>query len=314
MNVSRRRFFQAGALVGLGLSGRGFGCLGKVEAIEPFRRAGSPRFLLSLAAYSLRNYFIDNNRGRAVETDPVRRIDLFQFIDYCAQQGCDGVELTSYFFPAHADRDYFHKLKRYAFLKGLPVSGTAVGNDFVKGVAEEWKEQVDYVKRWVDYAHLMGAPHIRVFAGNRGDLELEKARDLVVTALRECADYAGDKGVMLGLENHDSLTGRAEDLIGILDAVDHSWLGINLDTGNFHTDDPYADMKACAPYSVNVQMKTEIRRDGKEEKEAADLPRITQILREANYQGYVALEYEAEQDPWEGVPNVLQRMKLLLTS
>ena len=55
---------------------------------------------------------------------------------------------------------------------------------------------------------------------------------------------------------------------------------MNLDTGNFHGPDPYAEIAAAAPYAVNVQVKTEIRRMGRS-KEPADLARVIGILREA---------------------------------
>ena len=48
---------------------------------------------------------------------------------------------------------------------------------------------------------------------------------------------------------------------------------MNLDTGNFHGEDPYAEIAELAPYAVNVQVKTEIRRKGKA-KEEADLARV----------------------------------------
>ena len=88
------------------------------------------------------------------------------------------------------------------------------------------------------------------------------------------------------------------------------WLGINLDTGNFHTDDPYADLVKIAPYAVNVQMKGEIQPRGKNA-EPADLARLVRILRDANYQGFVALEYESKEDPWTAVPRLLKQMKEL---
>ena len=40
-----------------------------------------------------------------------------------------------------------------------------------------------------------------------------------------------------------------------------------------------------------------------------DVPRIFKMLSVVNYQGYVALEYEAKEDPWQAVPEWLKRMK-----
>jgi hypothetical protein len=59
---------------------------------------------------------------------------------------------------------------------------------------------------------------------------------------------------------------------------------------------------------VNVQLKAEIQRRG-QKSEPADLPRLVKILREAKYQGYVALEYESAENPWTAVPVLLKRMK-----
>ena len=92
------------------------------------------------------------------------------------------------------------------------------------------------------------------------------------------------------------------------------WIGVNLDTGNFHTADPYADLAKIAPYAVNVQLKVELQRKGQKASEATDLPRVVAILREANYQGFVALEYEAKPDPWQAVPPVLKQMKELFAA
>ena len=42
------------------------------------------------------------------------------------------------------------------------------------------------------------------------------------------------------------------------------------------------------------------------------MKRVVKILREANYQGYVALEYEAAEDPWTAVPRLLKEMSALV--
>ena len=96
----------------------------------------------------------------------------------------------------------------------------------------------------------------------------------------------------------------------IVRAIKSPWVGINLDTGNFHTDDPYRDLAMCAPYAVNVQVKSEMSRRG-QKAEAADLARLIKMLREVNYQGYVALEYEAAESPWKAVPGLLKQLKEL---
>jgi hypothetical protein len=65
-------------------------------------------------------------------------------------------------------------------------------------------------------------------------------------------------------------------------SVQSPWFGINLDTGNFYTDDPYGDLARCAPYAVNVQVKVDVRRRGAKQGEPVDLTRLATILRDAS--------------------------------
>jgi sugar phosphate isomerase/epimerase len=160
----------------------------------------------------------------------------------------------------------------------------------------------------------MGAPHIRVFAGVQPkDFPRSEADKNVISSLKEVGDYAAKRGIFLGLENHDSI-GSADTLIPMIKAIDNPWVGINLDSGNFRTADPYKDFAECVPYSLNVQLKVEIAAAAGEGKKGAgkkhgDLKRFVQILRDGGYQGWVALEYEAAEDSAVAVPRILRELK-----
>src|SRR4051794_8248367 len=106
------------------------------------------------------------------------------------------------------------------------------------------------------------AAHPRICRGRREGIDAAQAGKLCVSALDECAEYAGAKGIFLGLENHGGIVAEADDLLEIVKAVQSRWLGINLDSGNFHTADPYGDLAKIAPYAVNVQVKTVMRPAG----------------------------------------------------
>lgn len=309
LSMNRRSFLRRSLGTGLTLTGLGLLGPAPARAIGPIERSGQARLSLSLAAYSFRDSFRDNRRQGSAPAG--KSIDLFQFIDFCADHGCQGTELTSYYFPAEFTDAFLLKLKRHAFIRGIGISGTAVGNTFTLPPGEKRSQEIASVKKWVDYAQLMGAPHIRVFAGNAQGVSKDQAKRLAIDALQECCEYAATKGVMLGLENHGGIVAEADDLLEIVRAVNSPWFGINLDTGNFQTPDPYGDIARCAPYAVNVQVKSEIQTRG-EKKQAADLARLVQIVRDARYQGYVALEYEAAEDAWQAVPRILAELRRLL--
>src|SRR5882724_6082477 len=97
---------------GFALTGLGLLETEPLIAAEPIKRAGAPRLQLSLAAYSFRDYFQESNNKRNTTNDPAKRIDLFQFIDYCAEHGCQGTELTSYYFPPAIHHDLLIQIKQ----------------------------------------------------------------------------------------------------------------------------------------------------------------------------------------------------------
>lgn len=309
-SLARRDFLKSLSLGGLGAVALAGGSPGStLLAAEPFLRPGRSKLLLGLAAYSFRDYFVDSSHrvGRPAG-GPDRRMDMFRFIDYCADNGCLGAELTSYYFPRDVDADFLTRVRRHAFLRGVAITGTAVGNTFTYGPGPKRDADIQLVKTWIERAALMGAPHVRVFAGSlQSGQDMEEAKRLCIEALEETAEVAGRYGVFLGIENHGGIVAEADALVEIVQAVKSPWVGINLDTGNFHTEDPYADLAKCAPYAVNVQFKGMLRPKGSALMEA-DYPRTFALLRDANYQGYVILEYEMEANPWDNLPAVLRRM------
>jgi sugar phosphate isomerase/epimerase len=300
-----RRAVVAGACAAVAAPG--------VRAIEPFVRPPGGRLRLGLAAYGYRKFFRWNKGQEQAPADPARALTLEGFVDLAADLGCDGAELTAYYFPPDIAPADLVGLRRRAFLRGIGISGLAVGNSFARPRGAELDREIAHVKQWVDRAALLGAPHVRVFAGALTDgVTKEQARDHCVAALEEVCDHAGRQGVMIGLENHGGIVATVDELMAIVRRVESPWFGVNLDTGNFHSADPYADVARAAAYAVNVQYKSEIRRAAAGAAEAADPRRVVSILRDAGYQGFVTLEYEAAESPFTAVPPLLAELRDLI--
>ncbi|MGV2341683.1 MAG UNVERIFIED_CONTAM: sugar phosphate isomerase/epimerase [Planctomycetaceae bacterium] len=123
--------------------------------------------------------------------------------------------------------------------------------------------------------------------------------------------HAAEKGVFLALENHGGITSTPAQMLKIIQQVHTSeFFGVNFDSGNFQTADPWADLQQIAPWSVNAQIKASISVNGK--KQPADYTRIVDILRNAGYRGFVALEYEESESPFEAIPRILQQLQPLM--
>jgi sugar phosphate isomerase/epimerase len=272
-------------------------------AVPPIRRTRPSHLKLSIAAYSYRQYL----------TKKPPEMDLFSFADLAADMALDGIEPTSYYFPTDVDSAYLHRLKAYAFKLGLDISGTAIGNNFCVPPGPKRDEELERTRAWIDRAAELDAPVIRIFAGNvpRGSSE-DQAVEWAIEGIRASLPYAASKGVILALENHGGITATPRQLLRLVNAVDAPNFGVNLDTGNFQGDDPYAEIAELAPYAVNVQVKTEIKRKGAARKEEADLERLIHILRDAKYSGYVVLEYEAEENPLKAIPRHIKKLRELI--
>lgn len=293
----RQTISRRGAIKGLGASALSAGVFGSAGLAQS--KAKPKNMWVSLAAYSVRDALTSG------------RMDLFQFIDWCAQMDLAGAELTSYYFPEKFDGIYLRRLRNHAFRSGVTISGTAVRNNFCLPPGPEKDREIDQVKKWIDYASELWAPHMRVFAGSLPkDAGKQQGLQWVAEGIKAVLDHAAEKGVVIGLENHGGIVALAPDLQAICDAVGKNpWFGVNLDTGNFQKD-PYREVAMMVPLAVNVQVKVEVFENGK--KVPADLDRMTKILIDGGYRGWVALEYEAEGDPMQEVPKYVRRLKELL--
>jgi sugar phosphate isomerase/epimerase len=300
---SRRRFLsRASAFAALAARPRAAG------GNEPLVRAGGARMKLSLAAYSYRKYLTDHRRARP--SAPPSPMTLDDFVDLCGELGLDGTEPTSYYIPPPVSREYLRRLRRRAFLLGLSISGTAIGNTFTHPPGPAREKEVAHVKQWIDHCVDLGAPVMRIFAGEiqEGTTE-QQARAWCVEAIQRCCEYAGQRGIILALENHGGIVATASQLLSIVNAVNSEWFGVNWDSGNFRSD-PYRELAETAPYAVTVQIKTTVH--SAQGERPADLARVIGILKEARYRGFVALEYEGDEDPRIAVPRYLAQLRMLI--
>lgn len=257
-------------------------------------QGGKARIKTAICAYSYR---------QALGANKLTYEDL---VDVAVENNVDGLDLTVYWFPQQNLDQFYSSLRRKAYVSGVEIPAIAIRSDLCQSRANNQEREVAWLNYWVDAADRLGASHIRIFGGNvpEGASE-DDAAGWVTEILKRSADYAGKKGVILGLENHGGITLYAKRVIQIVEAVDHPFVGINLDTGNFRSD-PYGQIQMCIPYAVNSQYKVSVHDGDKTEK--SDWDRITKMFADAGYKGYISLEYEDEEDPFKAVPRHLKTM------
>ena len=256
-----------------------------------------PRLLTGCCAYSYSKLL---GAGKMTMEDVIRRaVDL----------GIDGVDMTGYWFKS-TDPAYLASLRHLAFKQGVCFSGAAIGASTVQGEAGKRAQILQEIKTWVDVTESLGAPHLRVFAGKLpAGATVPQAIEWTVDTLKSACEYAGNKGVTLGMEDHQGITQSADTCLEIVQRVDSPFFGINLDITNFIPTtkaDVYAQIEATVPCATHSHI-----RDRFENGQAVDLDRVWQIFARSNYKGFMSAEYEGEEDPATGVPKLVDKIKAL---
>lgn len=207
-----------------------------------------------------------------------------------ADWGLDGLDCTVYWFP-DTSAEYLASLRKTAYRNGVQLYNAGVRVHLSQPTAELQRAESDNIRKWVDVADRIGASHMRVFGGEvpKGASE-SQAIAWAAEVLKRGAEYAGGKGITLGVENDYGLTTDAGPTIEVVKQAMSPWVGVNADSGNLRTNG-YANFATLIPYATNVHMKAEVSgANGK--KEAADWNRLLGMLGSGGYKGYAALEYE----------------------
>lgn len=260
----------------------------------------TPRLKTSLNAYSF----------NAPLTE--QKMTLDDLLDFCAQAGFDGVDITGYYFkgyPAVPSDEYLFHVKRKAFSLGIEISGTGVRNDFTIADKNKRQQEVEHVKKWIEVAAKIGAPVIRIFAGNQRNEGITKQQvtEWMLEDIRTCVTYGKQHGVIIGLQNHNDFIQTANQVNEILAAINSEWVGLILDTGSFRVNDPYEEIATSVRYAVNWQIKEKILVKGVEVE--TDLDKVMAIIKASGYKGYLPIETLGAGDPGVKVPALLQKLK-----
>ncbi len=260
----------------------------------------------------------------------VGRMDLLEWVRHCADDlELDGIELVDLHFPT-TDPVYLRDLKKLCTDLQLTISGVAVSNDF--GPDDRRASETTRVQQWCDIAAYLGAPVVRVFAGwlPAGRTQQESGvivgvlrrifgqrqtnqRRLwsdVTWSLRQCADYAAERGVVIALQNNrtDGLVGTPMQLVQCVHDVGSPWLRICLDPADM-IDPAGIDESLARVVQVHARLR-DVGEDGADAR--IHWPELLRTLKLAHYRGFIHLDYEGVEAPETAVPRAVRNMRGLL--
>jgi sugar phosphate isomerase/epimerase len=168
---------------------------------------------------------------------------------------------------------------------------------------------VEVAKKWLDAAATLGAKSMRVNSGGPRiapsphadpssypkNPEVAEYLTKCIESFKEMADYGGQRGVKVTLENHWGLTANPINIRIIIEEVNHPFCEASPDFCNWeHEYLLFHALNDLAPYAhTNVHAKYWDRWKN------PDVQRNVRIMLNHGYTGIFALEYE--DGPWDGV-------------
>lgn len=257
----------------------------------------SPRLFVGCCAYSYR---------KPLEA---KKMTMEDFIRTGVDLRIDGVDMTAYWFKS-TDPAYLAELRHLAFRNGICFSGAASGASTVQADPAKRAEVLTEIKQWIDVTDALGAPHLRVFAGKLPPgVTVEQGIAWTVETLKPACEYAGTKGITLGMEDHDGVTQNADTCLEIVHQVNAPFFGINLDITHYIPNpkaDAYEQIEATVAYATHTHI-----RDKFDDGTPIDLDRVWRIFAKAGYKGFMSAEYEGTEDPMTGVPKLIDKIRTL---
>ena len=256
---------------------------GKLASVNDKRRDGL-FFDISLAEWSLH---------RTLRSGKMTNLDFPRVAR--EQYDVAAIEYVSTFFK-NTKLQYLSELRNITVNEGvnnvlIMVDGEGNLGDTDAGARNQ---AVENHFKWIETAKYLGCQTIRVNA--RGEGSSQEVSKAAIEGLSSLSERAARDGVNVVVENHGGYSSNGQWLARVIRSVDMPNCGTLPDFGNFNISnqesyDRYKGMKELMPYAKGVSAKT-YDFDDQGNETTMDFRRILKIVQQANYHGYIGIEYE----------------------
>ncbi|MCL5019306.1 MAG: sugar phosphate isomerase/epimerase [Patescibacteria group bacterium] len=230
----------------------------------------------------------------------------------------DGESRPGDFDPsAVASKGYLDKLVNKMVSTGVYVRH--ISNNAPRNIAdlddEKRREGIRVAKNWLDAAKHIGAKSMRVNTGGPQIIPAAEIKDgypqniqvvpylkKAIESFKEMAEYGEKVGVKVTIENHWGLAANPLNIRIIINEVNNPFCEASPDFCNWeHEYMLYHSLEVLVPLATSmIHAKRWTRFPD------VDIARCVRILDNANYHGYISIEYEAGGDPVQGSIKLLE--------
>ncbi len=281
---------------------------------------------ISVSSYSFSQYI---RAGKMTQFDTVAK---------AKELGFDAIEFTNISGETHEEQiENAKKIKAEADRLGMTINAYTIGANLFKEDEEEAKAEIDRLKKELEVAKVLGVPLMRhdvcytlTKTGNGRSFDL--MLPTIAKNARELTEYAETLGIKTCSENHGFIAQDSDRVERLFNAVNHDNYGLLVDMGNFACADENSitAVSRLAPYAIHAHAKDFIIRKEKYGRcqlqtrggnyiggvavGEGDIPvkQCLAILKRADYEGFLSIEYEGCDDCIDGIARGLANLKQFL--
>jgi len=233
---------------------------------------------------------------------------LDQIIDCAVKYKFDGVEIrmvektTRLWETSDLKPETIGTAKKKFADAGIDVAVIGAGTSFAWPGEKARNEHLDELKRFIDVAHALSCPYIRVFGGPVPEgRTMEETVQSDIEGYTEAKKLIANSGISLLFETHDSFSTSVgmlplvKGLGGISGGFGVVWDVLHPVRFGESVDDTWNNLK---PYIKHIHIKdslvySEDKFDFKLCGEGkVPIPRVIQLLKGGGYDGYLSFEWE----------------------
>jgi sugar phosphate isomerase/epimerase len=271
-----------------------------------------PRERISIASYPFRDFV----SGRK-DVEGGGKMEIKDFAAHTAAKfNIKKIEPWSEHFRS-LDARYLGQIRA-----GVKAASGAIANIAVDGEHSPYAADkadrgaaVEFSKRWLDAAVLLGAPSIRTNMPKAKDSEPDV--DRAAESLSQVAEYAAKKSVIVHLENDNPVSEDPFFIVKVIEKVASPWLHALPDFGNSVAAKPaeyaYDGIKQMFSQAYGICHAKEIVSDEKGQTLHVDMAKTFGILKDAKYKGYCSMEFDSPGDPYKGTADLIETTLKYLT-
>jgi sugar phosphate isomerase/epimerase len=264
-----------------------------------------PHERIAVSSYPFRDFIVGSEKS---SSQP--KIELKDFAAHVIKKfNVNKIEPWTGHFPS-TDPHYLEAFRAALESAHAEVVNMAVDGEHSSYAADrsEREQAIAFSKQWIDVAAVIGSPSIRTNIPPAKDSKpnLDRAAE----SLSRVVDYASSKNVVIHLENDNPDSEDPSFLVALIDKVKSPWLHALPDFANTlargNEEYAYKSIDQLFAHAYGICHVKELEIDNKGESFHVDMAKTFGILKQHQYKGYCAMEWDSPGDPYAGTSALIE--------